>query len=230
MNLRQSLYLSITVHLLLLGGGLTFVSLSRIVYGLRPDAIIVSVVGEGRISGHDHDATERLEHDSRRFTQVAREERTPAPLSSAENMPQRAMSGDIQPLESTGVPNSPKGGAVGGAELSDGMGAETVASATENATIIRGQPGLFPSEQWTAIRRSIERAKTYPRLAREMGIQGVVYVRFRLKPSGDVERVEIVKSSGCDILDSATVRTVYRAAPMPYVEGWLEVPISYVLE
>jgi len=57
-----------------------------------------------------------------------------------------------------------------------------------------------------------------------------VHLRFRVRPQGEVDRVEIVRSSGYEILDTASVRTVYRAAPMPYVSGWIEVPISYVLK
>jgi TonB family protein len=55
-------------------------------------------------------------------------------------------------------------------------------------------------------------------------------VRFKLKPSGEIDRVEIVKSSGYDILDSASIRTLYRAGPLPYVNGWVEVPMAYVLK
>ena len=66
-------------------------------------------------------------------------------------------------------------------------------------------------------------------MARERGIQGVAHVRFKLRPTGEVETIQIVKSSGYDILDTASIRTIYRAAPMPYVDGWIEVPISYVL-
>jgi protein TonB len=80
------------------------------------------------------------------------------------------------------------------------------------------------------ISAALDRAKTYPRLARERGIQGVVHVRFKLKPSGDVERAEIARSSGYDILDNASLKAVYRAAPMPYVSGWVEVPIVYTLK
>ena len=92
------------------------------------------------------------------------------------------------------------------------------------------QFGLVPTEQWAVIVSSIERVKSYPRFARERGIQGVVHLRFRVRPQGEVDRVEIVRSSGYEILDTASVRTVYRAAPMPYVSGWIEVPISYVLK
>lgn len=90
--------------------------------------------------------------------------------------------------------------------------------------------GQVSAEQWAVIESQIERSKSYPRPARERGIQGVVRVRFKLKPSGDVAQVEIAKSSGYDVLDAASVKTVYRAAPMPYVSGWLEVPMTYVLK
>jgi TonB family protein len=67
-------------------------------------------------------------------------------------------------------------------------------------------------------------------VARERGIEGTVLVRFKVLPTGEIERVDIIKSSGSDILDKASVHTVYRAAPMPYVNGWVEVPMSYVLK
>jgi protein TonB len=67
-------------------------------------------------------------------------------------------------------------------------------------------------------------------MARERGIEGVVRLRFRLSPSGSIERVEVTKSSGHTILDTASVNTVYRAGPMPYVSGWVDVPIAYVLK
>lgn len=90
--------------------------------------------------------------------------------------------------------------------------------------------GLVTTEQWAVIESAIERSKAYPRMARERGIQGVVHVRFKLKPSGEIDRVEIVKSSGYDILDSASIRTLYRVGPLPYVNGWVEVPMAYVLK
>jgi protein TonB len=110
----------------------------------------------------------------------------------------------------------------------DGNG-QAIASAgngrAENARI-----GFIAPQQWTAIQAAIERTKNYPRLARERGIEGVVNLRFRLNSAGGVEAVEVVKSSGYEILDTASVRAVYRASPMPSVHGWIEVPISYVLK
>jgi protein TonB len=80
------------------------------------------------------------------------------------------------------------------------------------------------------LQRAIEKAKTYPRFARERGIEGTVLVRFKVLPSGDIEAVDVVRSSGAQILDEASVNTVYRAAPMPYVKGWVEVPMVYELK
>jgi TonB family protein len=90
--------------------------------------------------------------------------------------------------------------------------------------------GLIAPEQWSLIVSAIERTKSYPRLARERGTEGVVRLRFRLSPAGSIEKIEIIESSGSTILDSASIRAVYLAAPMPYVQGWIEVPIAYVLK
>ena len=65
------------------------------------------------------------------------------------------------------------------------------------------------------IMRRIEEAKRYPRAARRMGIEGKTVVRFKLKPGGQVEAVEVAESSGSDILDKASVETVREAAPFP---------------
>ena len=75
--------------------------------------------------------------------------------------------------------------------------------------------------------RKIEAAKRYPRAARRMGIEGTAVVRFKLKPQGQVEAVEIAESSGSDILDHASLQTVRDAAPLPYKEGWLKVGIVF---
>jgi len=77
------------------------------------------------------------------------------------------------------------------------------------------------------IMRKIEAAKRYPKVARKMGIEGIAVVRFKLKPAGQVETVEIIESSGSEILDKASLETVLDAAPLPYKEGWLKVGIVF---
>jgi TonB family protein len=78
-----------------------------------------------------------------------------------------------------------------------------------------------------AIMGRIEKAKRYPRMARKMGTEGQATVRFRIKTDGKVEGVELLKSSGSEILDQASLETVRRAAPFPYKEGWLKVVIVF---
>jgi protein TonB len=73
----------------------------------------------------------------------------------------------------------------------------------------------------------IEKAKRYPRMARKMGTEGQATVRFRIKTDGKVEGVELLESSGSEILDQASLETVQRAAPFPYKEGWLKVVIVF---
>lgn len=119
--------------------------------------------------------------------------------------------------------------AVGSGEQGEekaGTGQQSLAPVGEG----RGQTGEISLAQWRLVHSALEKAKTYPRVARERGIEGTVLVRFKVLPTGEIERVDIIKSSGSDILDKASVHTVYRAAPMPYVNGWVEVPMSYVLK
>ena len=75
--------------------------------------------------------------------------------------------------------------------------------------------------------RRIEKAKRYPRMARKMGTEGQATVRFKIKPNGKVEAVELMESSGSEILDQASLETVQRAVPLPYKEGWLKVVIVF---
>ena len=81
-----------------------------------------------------------------------------------------------------------------------------------------------------SIRRQIEQNKIYPDAARRQGIQGTVELRFRIAADGTVEAVEILRSSGYDILDEASRQTLRRAAPFPLVRGWIRLPLSYRLD
>lgn len=66
-----------------------------------------------------------------------------------------------------------------------------------------------------AIKRKIEKEKRYPNLAEENGYEGKVDVRFKLFADGKVDEVEIIKSSGYQVLDKEAVGAVTRAAPYP---------------
>jgi len=122
----------------------------------------------------------------------------------------------------------------GTAEIStghtEGGGQVTATASTGSVSGSEAGFGLIPPERWSSIVSAIERTKNYPRLARERGIEGVVRLRFRINSDGAIEKIEIVESSGSEILDKASIRAVYRAAPMPAVSGWIEIPIKYLLK
>jgi len=57
----------------------------------------------------------------------------------------------------------------------------------------------------------------------------MVDLRFRIAPDGSVERIEIVQSSGHEVLDESAIATIRRAGPYPVVAGWIRVPLAYQL-
>ncbi|UCH82139.1 MAG: energy transducer TonB [Nitrospiraceae bacterium] len=108
--------------------------------------------------------------------------------------------------------------------------ASMVTSVSENKGHGNGpsSSGLSPS-MIDLIGNAIEKAKSYPLLARKRGMEGTVYVSFRINASGEPDEIEIRKSSGHSILDSATVKVVQKAAPYPLIENRVEVPVAYRL-
>lgn len=88
----------------------------------------------------------------------------------------------------------------------------------------------LPSDIIKIIRDSIERVKTYPLLARKRGIEGTVYLSFRISPQGKPQNLKILKGSGSSILDTATLEIVKKAAPFPYIGSPVEVPVVFRLD
>ncbi|MFQ5894096.1 MAG: energy transducer TonB, partial [Nitrospinota bacterium] len=92
-----------------------------------------------------------------------------------------------------------------------------------------------PSQGWDrdarleAIRRRIQKALVYPQVARRFGWEGTTRVRFTLAPDGHPSTVSLGSSSQVAILDREALAAVRRAAPYPYVEGAIVVPIVFDL-
>ena len=82
----------------------------------------------------------------------------------------------------------------------------------------------------------INRNKEYPLFARKTGQQGTCNVRCTLICDGTIKRVELVKSSGSEVLDKAGLRAVSNVGKFPppphdggCTEVSFEVPISFHL-
>jgi TonB family protein len=225
MTFRHSLYLSIAAHLLIFS---TAIAVAHHVGGhfvSYPYAIQVSLIS---ISPGPGGGSEMIKQQSIR--------RGNSPLQQVEVMSETKQADAPRELTAglSAASDLPEGTQTIGSDtvnsdVGAGIHGQTIASAGagegENA-----RTGFIARQKWTAIQAAIERTKNYPRLARERGIEGEVRLRFRLNSAGSVESVEVVKSSGYEILDRASIEAVYRAAPMPAVRGWIEVPIAYVLK
>ena len=206
------------MHVLVFGSAIAVAGYARGTLWGHQDVIMVSLVGPepgslGRL------LQRAVHHEVRSDTRPAVVNKTISPAIQ-QKMPAHTPSAG----EGTVIPAEQESQSAGSGDVPDS--GHRQGEAGTRATRF----GLISAEQWAVIESAIERSKSYPRVARERGIQGVVRVRFKLRPTGDVETVEIVKSSGYDVLDTASIRTVYRAAPMPYVNGWVEVPMAYVLK
>ena len=89
--------------------------------------------------------------------------------------------------------------------------------------------GLSKADALKLISAAIERAKTYPAIARRRGIEGTVYVSFRIGPGGEPVEIRVLKSSGSKVLDEVTLNVINNAAPYPYIDDRVEVPVTYRL-
>jgi len=89
--------------------------------------------------------------------------------------------------------------------------------------------GLSKADALKLISAALERAKTYPAIARRRGIEGTVYVSFRIGPGGEPVEIMVLKSSGSKVLDEVTLNVINNAAPYPYIDDRVEVPVTYRL-
>lgn len=214
MTFQRSLYLSVFVHILLLGSAIAVAGYGGGMVRSQQGHILVSLVdlGSGPDAGNSRSVLRQRPQDTSKPVE------TITPQTAVIQSPSESVLGEHsnQDTRDAATVNAA------------GMRQQETTSASGTGPV--SGIGTISAEQWAVIESQIERAKNYPRFARERGIQGVVRVRFKLKPTGDVDRVEIARSSGYDVLDAASVKTVYRASPMPYVNGWLEIPMTYVLK
>ncbi|MDE2484726.1 MAG: energy transducer TonB [candidate division NC10 bacterium] len=75
----------------------------------------------------------------------------------------------------------------------------------------------------------------YPRVAREKGYEGTVYLRVLVRADGRVEQLTVERSSGHEILDRAAADSVKEWAFFPAkksgkpVESWVLLPVKFAL-
>jgi TonB family protein len=93
------------------------------------------------------------------------------------------------------------------------------------------QSGIRPGlEALRMLRIAIDKAKEYPRTAKRRGLEGTAITEFTINSRGFPEDIRIAKSSGVPILDLAAKETIMRAAPLPRLDGLIEIPITFRLQ
>lgn len=94
------------------------------------------------------------------------------------------------------------------------------------------QKKRYLKEHFVYIRDSVMQKVSYPPMARKMGWQGTVTLKFVVEEDGKVSQVHVEKSSGFQLLDRSAVESVKSAAPFPKppVAAELVMPINYTLE
>src|SRR5688572_13166507 len=105
-----------------------------------------------------------------------------------------------------------------------GSGVRTGSGAGAGAGAGAGREGIAGE----VVRDQIESVVRYPRLAREMQIEGTVTVRFRIDSRGGVSDIRILTPVH-DLLDAEAVRAVKAAAPLASPPGWVRVPVRFGL-
>ncbi len=228
MTFRHALYISVAAHVLAFGSAIAFARYGSGLQFFSHDVISVALVSpdSGAGAGNKGGPVPGRE--------IARPPVHPLPARPAEEIKEEIRpDAEEAPSNNEAVPDIPVPGVRTGVQQGPddgGKEAGTAASGQGSGQTASSGIGIVSPEEWAAIAAAIERTKNYPRIARERGIEGVVRLRFRLASSGTVEKIEIVQSSGYAVLDDASIRAVYRAAPMPYVNGWIDMPMRYVLK
>ncbi len=110
-----------------------------------------------------------------------------------------------------------------------GKSEETTLSRNTGFSMIKSSHHGNTNNPYALIRSAIEKARTYPFLARKNRIEGTVITGFTINSKGYPQDIKIEKSSGSEILDSAAIKIVMKAAPFPAVDGEIAVPISFKL-
>jgi len=85
----------------------------------------------------------------------------------------------------------------------------------EKAEPIQAKPSLNDSlQKYTqTVRRKIESQKRYPLTARKAMIEGRVGIKMTILNDGQLDTVEIIESSGYEILDKSALESIHSSAP-----------------
>ena len=122
------------------------------------------------------------------------------------------------------------------ASLAREGGTQSSVSGTGQYGVENGREAGVEERYSLELRQLMDKYKVYPVMARKMGIQGRVMVRFTLDRSGAVQSFEVIQPAGAEILNSAAkelVKKISGLKPFPQElsrAAWqFEIPVEYRL-
>jgi TonB family protein len=213
MNIKKNIILSITIHVLFIVCAFGLSAKGAAIFNKGTNYLVVSLYA---------DAENKTSAHGKNFSSI-KEINDPVGTTIAFNEKAREMVNMIDPSSqkesqdfhgsSEQINNMSRGyhGQI------NGISAETNSAAyNSNLNTVYG-----------FIRNAIEKAKKYPLIAKKKMIHGTVVAEFSINPSGFPENMVVKKSSGSEILDAAAMKTIIKAAPFPYAEKRIEIPIKF---
>lgn len=73
-----------------------------------------------------------------------------------------------------------------------------------------------------SVRKKIESKKRYPISARNANIEGRTELKLTILKDGQLDKVEIIRSSGSEILDNSAIESIQKASPFSPIPAILE--------
>jgi periplasmic protein TonB len=109
---------------------------------------------------------------------------------------------------------------------------DTMTETGKNAeNISRAGVPVYLKTNFSYIRDIINRHITYPRLAKKMGWEGKGKISFIITVNGDIKDIQVIESTGREILDRNAREAVRNASPFPRppVDAKIIMPVLYRL-
>ncbi|MCE5195166.1 MAG: energy transducer TonB [Nitrospiraceae bacterium] len=217
MEFRKSIFISLLVHIMLVGSALSFASMIGSISRDSNSIITVSLFSETGDTLNAHSKKMSIEKN------IARKKNET--ISSPEKETAFLNDFSAQVPEGYSEKNKPISEYIQSSK--SGTTAHNISAAAVNTE--QNTTGEYIKGIYNSILSAIEKAKIYPFIARKKKLEGTVVAEFIINRNGFPERIVIKKSSGHELLDTAAMNIIKKAAPLPRTEQNILVPITFSL-
>ena len=143
----------------------------------------------------------------------------PPPAAEAPAPPMTTLAPAFDAAEPLGVGEAPLGEASGQAAQGGAARPAPAVAGESGPAAEAAEPEVDPEELRVAyaaqVQRAVTRARVYPRVARDRGLEGRVLFQLVLSRDGRLLSSQLLRSSGAMTLDRAALETIRKAAYPP---------------